>query len=125
MATVNGSKVFDVVTVDPNFNLPPGVVDLGYTNPDDKTDPSLERSSDTGEVVVFEYDELGLGIDDTDLSAEGEANNLSNGLMPPDYVSVISQVMRQTSDGRYVVDIILDVEDIPGATNYEVGLTKA
>jgi len=123
MATVDGSKVYDTTTVDPNFFLPPGVADLGYNNPDDKTDPALERSETTGEVIAFEYDESALGSDDGD-SSGADSGDTSSGLRPPDYVTVISQVMRLTSDGRYVVDIILDVEDIPGATTYEVGLTK-
>lgn len=123
MATVDGSKVYDTVSVDPNFSLPPGVKDLSYNNPDDKTDPSLERSEATGEVIAFEYDEIWLGESD-ESSGDDDSNNPSNQLLPPDYVTVVQQVMRQTSDGRYVVDVILDVEDIPGVTGYEVGLTK-
>ena len=120
MATVDNSRV---VTVDPNFSLPPGVADFQYINPDDSTDPALERSETTGEVIAFEYDEIWLG-DDSESNDDGDSNNPSTQLLPPDYVTVVSQIMRQTSDGRYVVDVILDVEDIPGVTGFEVGLTK-
>ena len=122
MSIVDASKVYDQVSVDPNFSLPPGVSDLGYTNPDDKTDSSLERSDETGEVISVDYDEWEIG--ENEATDEGESNNPGSGLLPPDWVQVITQVMRQTSDGRYVVDVILEVEDIPGVTGYEVGLTK-
>lgn len=121
MATVDSSKVYDLVTVDPNFSLPPGVADLGYTNPDDNADSSLERSSQSGQVVTVEYDEFQQGEDGEGF---GDQSGLGSGLLPPDYVNVVSQVMRQTTDGRYVVDVILDVEDVPGVTGFEVGLTK-
>ena len=123
MAIVDRSKAFDVVTVDPNFPLPPGVSDLGYQTPEEKNDSTLDRSDSTGQVVVTEYDDGYFG-DENEATDEGETSNPTATLLPPDWVQVVSQVMRQTSDGRYVVDVILEVEDLAGVTGYEVGITK-
>ena len=119
MTAVDNSKVYDLVTVDPNFSLPTGVADLGYTNPDDKADSSIERSNTTGQIINIDYDEAIVGEGDFDGNV-----GVGSGLLPPDFVNVVSQVVRVTSDGRVSVDVILEVEDLPGVTGYEVGLTK-
>lgn len=125
MTNVDNSKVYEVVAVDPNFSLPFGVTDIGYSSPEEKNDSGIERSDSTGEIIPTEYNVESLGEMDGTLDSEdsvGESNEAI--LLPPDYISVVSQVMRQTSDGRYVVDVVLEVEDIPNVTGYEVGLTK-
>ena len=106
----------DLVTVDPNFSLPPGVAGVEYTNPDDAGDVDFERDSVTGELVSEEF-----GQDDLVSLPDGGME--STGLAP-DYINVVQQIMRQTSDGRYVVDIIVEVDDMPNVTSYEVGMTK-
>ena len=73
--------------------------------------------------MVTEYDDGYFG-DENEATDEGETSNPTATLLPPDWVQVVSQVMRQTSDGRYVVDVILEVEDLAGVTGYEVGITK-
>lgn len=42
------------------------------------------------------------------------------GLQPPSSVNVIEHVYRKGADGRTLVDIVIEVEDMPGATEYEV-----
>lgn len=41
-------------------------------------------------------------------------------LQPPERVAVVDQISRKAADGRSVVDIVLEVEDVVGATEYEV-----
>lgn len=43
---------------------------------------------------------------------------------PSDY-TIISQTVRTAPDGHQVVDVIIDVEEIVGAIDYEVRITKA
>src|SRR5690242_20504265 len=90
--------------LDPNFFLPPNVVDLRYVNdqdtdglyPDD--DLSEDTDPDTGETT------------DSDLSVGNE----NPALTPPANITIISQTVRPVSGGSYVVDVVIDVEDVPG-----------
>jgi hypothetical protein len=40
-------------------------------------------------------------------------------LAAPTWLNVIKQVERTNSKGDLVIDVIVEVEDVPGATNYE------
>lgn len=42
------------------------------------------------------------------------------GLQPPSTITVVDQVFRKGADGRTVVDLIIEVPDMPGATEYEI-----
>lgn len=107
--------------IDPRFFLPPGVVDLEYRD-------GVEASSDTpddasqNEIVVdpidiVDYDEA-TGFDlDAPTSAEGT-------LPPPDFITLVSQTARVNSGGGTVVDVIIDVQNVPGAASFEVRVTK-
>lgn len=112
MAENSNPSSADFITVDPNFFLPPNLAGIGYAGSEDGPDGSM---------------------DDQEISGEGDSGSVSTidplptspVLRPPDYANVVSQIMRQTSDGRYVVDVIIDVEDVPDVARYDVGVTKA
>ena len=59
----------------------------------------------------IEYDD---GYDDQDDLA----------LDTPEDFQIISQTLRRGPGGQQVVDIVIQVEDIAGATNYEIQVTK-
>jgi len=42
------------------------------------------------------------------------------GLQPPENITIVEQIVRKASDGRSLVDLVIEVEDMPGATEYEV-----
>lgn len=42
------------------------------------------------------------------------------GLRPPSSINVVGFVTRTGADGRTVVDAIIDVQDVAGATGYDV-----
>lgn len=42
----------------------------------------------------------------------------------PDWFYIISQTVRSTPGGGQVVDVLLQIEDKPGVTEYEVRITK-
>lgn len=44
----------------------------------------------------------------------------AGGLRPPGRITVIESRVRQGPGGKDIVDLIIDVEDMPGATEYEV-----
>jgi hypothetical protein len=85
--------------LNPNFPIPPGGdEDFVY---DDEFD--LEDGDAGGD---------GTGEDGED---DGEFDELP---IPEDF-SVVGQVVRTTQGGQAVVDLILEVEDIPGVVQYD------
>ena len=100
--------------LDPNFFLPPNVVDLRYLN-DNDTDG------------LYPDDDL---VDDTEsdsgLPADGDStvSDPTASLLPPANITIVSQTVRPVSGGNYVVDVVIDVEDVPGITSYETRLSK-
>lgn len=42
------------------------------------------------------------------------------GLQPPDSVQIVEQIFRKGADGKVLVDLVIEVEDVAGAENYEV-----
>lgn len=89
---------------------------MAYTN---KTiDPRLEMPP----VVELEY-----GDDEIDYIPQAGEVQITvpplTGLLPPNNITVISQRLRRNRGGKDVVDLIIEVEDMPGATEYEVRVT--
>jgi hypothetical protein len=50
----------------------------------------------------------------------GDADGSGSGLQPPDYFQVISQTARIAPDGTTVMDLIVEIGDVLGATGYEL-----
>lgn len=123
MASVDSTKVYETVTIDPNFSLPPGVIDVGYKNIDEAGDSPTDRSTDTGEVINVDYDEVTYGEDGGE-GAEDDSPAAGDTLFAPDSVTLLSQQTRITTDGRVVVDVILEVPDTAPGITYDVRLTK-
>lgn len=110
------------VTLDPNFFLPPNVVDMRYVDPEVESDSATTRG-DNGEVINADYNE----VDYSEIASNPDdagSNTVTYMIQPPDSVSVVSQQVRVTSDGRFVVDVILDVADIAGVVQYDVRVSK-
>ena len=105
------------VALDPNFFLPPNVVDLRYISSDDFNDVPSDESQE--EDIV-----------DDGLTAEpeGDLSPVDLGgtsvLSPPANITVVSQTVRVLSGGGYVVDVVIDVEDVDNALYYETRLSK-
>lgn len=112
-------------TLDPNFFLPPGVVDLRYINEEDVSDSMNDVSVDPSAGDTL--DEIGGAVIDVGdgevLPTDGQPT--TNYLQAPSTMSIVSQTVKVAPDGRFVVDVVIDVEDVPGAANYEVRLSKA
>jgi hypothetical protein len=101
--------------IDPRFFLPPGVVDLEYSD-------QQKASSDT---PVQEGDDDEQLVEPTEFSVAPEdyANTNENALYPPDTITLVSQTVKNVAGGGYLVDVIIDV---PGNSTdqFEVRLTK-
>jgi hypothetical protein len=106
------------VSIDPNFFLPPNVVDMRYVDIEGE-DTSTQRDDD-GEIVGTNYDDVAI----YDFEQFPTTDSASSLLSPPDTVTFVSQTVRVAADGKFVVDLIIDVEDVPGVVRYDVSLSK-
>lgn len=102
--------------VDPMFFIPEGIEDEVWayrtedvvtTDSEDFSEADDDYSVDSDVTVIDEGD---ASDDDSPIAV----NNLT----------VVSQVLRRAQDGTQVVDIVVDVDDIPGLTKYEFRVTK-
>lgn len=97
------------IIIDEHFFVPQGVIDVRhaseeegstfYSSPDDVAAPDVYIPDATSEEVPV--------------------------LMPPTSFSVYEQRVRIASDGRAVVDVVLDFPDMYGAKSIDVRVTKA
>lgn len=97
--------------IDPMFFIPEGVDELVYDD--------TERNLDV-EIVEEESEEI---YDDVFLVDDTETSN-TEAPETPDILSVIEQTLRKTASGNQVVDVVVEVDDIPGISKYEFRVTK-
>jgi hypothetical protein len=97
---------------DPNLDLPEELKNARYLS-----------LPDVDEDMVDDYDPyLETGSDDSDTV---EARGVDEALGVPDSFSIISQTVRTAADGSQVIDIVLDLEEVPNAINYEVRVSPS
>lgn len=113
----------DKVLVDPLFKVPEGAEDaFAYSR----------EGTDTEEVSTYEVDDLSIDSVDDGYDESSDELDFDDGyddqngvtLEVPNAFSVISQVLRRAPGGQQVVDVIIQAEDVPGAVNYEIQVTK-
>jgi len=119
------------VNLDPRLFIPDGVIDIGTKSTEiDPDNPT--PTSDTGETSDDAVDSgtgTGSGGDvdyepptNDDIPVEsGEPDMLPT----PQFIEIVSQKIRIAPDGSSLVDVVINVEDIPGVTHYDVRVTKA
>lgn len=82
-------------------------------------DPRLEKPP----VAGLNYDEDEVGYIPIESEVTVTMPPISGGLLPPDNITVISQKLRRGKGGKDVVDLVIEVDDVQGATEYEVRVT--
>lgn len=100
--------------LDPNFDMPPNVVDLEWRPVQENTD--ARDLGDIGEseiIVIEEQDDFVESIPES-----------GSTLLPPDSVTVIEYIPKMGLDGTVLVDVILEVDGAGGTSNYEAKLQK-
>lgn len=65
-----------------------------------------------------------IGSDDETVIDEGTDSSEDDGLGVVDHLEVVSQKLRRIKGDSKVVDIVVEVEAVPGATKYEFRVTK-
>lgn len=94
--------------VDPLFYIPEGIFSDVWEYRENYSPMSEEDEA----VLQSDVTLIDEGDDSTDDSPDAIES-----------LSVISQTLRRSSDGA-VVDIVVEVDDIPGVTKYEFRVTK-
>lgn len=109
------------IVLNPVFFLPPGVVDV---RAGDTSDPSEEDGITYDDVIdvddVIVTDDDGF---DPDLPTESDGEGAEM-LPTPQWMNIIDQQVRIAPDGRAVVDVTIELEDVSGATEYDIRVTK-
>jgi hypothetical protein len=126
--TINTGQIIQrpTTTVDGNFFIPPGVVDLRYKTEEEiraedanNDDPSPENSTPES-APEFEVVDVSAAP-----FAEGTGTPPANPEIPaPDWLTVVSQTVKFSNDGTSLVDVIIEVQDIPGVSLIDVAVTK-
>lgn len=99
---------------DPNLDLPVGLKNVNVT-PTVQEGVVVDTPEDILEDSQFETSDEEL----EDLNEDFSTDILD----PPGSLEIVSQTVRTAPDGRQVVDIVIEVEDIDGALNYEIRVT--
>lgn len=95
------------IVIDPRFSKPPNVVDVRDASNVDGISyyESIPDYNDFEEAEPQDQDAVGIP-------------------MPPTSFSVVSQTVRNV-DGNQVVDVVLEVPDIPGVKQFDIRVAKA
>ena len=97
------------VELDPRLTLPP-VTGMEHKEQPYKTVPDYTF----GEVIEVSLGDLESNIGTTNPGAA------ESGLLPPDNIVILEQTSKMTDTGQTVIDVLIDVLDVPGAAEYEV-----
>lgn len=104
--------------IDPNFPLPPGIVDARYPNQDE-----IDQG-DVDEITFDGDDAVEANIEFVEPNEEQEDNDPAI-LYPPDSLAVVSQTVRMADNGQQVVDVVLEILDVDASIQIDVRMSKA
>jgi hypothetical protein len=124
ISTSNVIKTPEVV-LHPAFFLPPDVIDVRVA---DTSDPSQEDGVTYDDVIeaddVIDGSSDSGGISDTpNVSTDDDGEGVEV-LPTPQWMTIVDQQVRIAPDGKAVVDVVIELEDVTGATEYDVRITK-
>jgi hypothetical protein len=108
------------VVIDPRFFfVPDDVAGVRPATTEDLIPNDPENDYESG----IDYDADLLIDEGGELPVDPGTTDTPGTLQTPQTITVVSQTVRITSDGTTVVDVVLGVQDVAGATNYEVRVT--
>lgn len=97
------------------FFIPDGVIEL-VNSPTSIGSRGTALVDDVSNVPTS--DDFEIDFADDDNADTGDV------LEVPTILSIVSQTVHRTSVGNEVIDVVIEVEDIAGVTNYEFRVTK-
>lgn len=93
-----------------HFYVPPELKNVTRKKPANETIvPNLEQ----GQSADFAFDD----------AFSSDEEGFEDELEVPGSIEIISQTVRTAPDGRQVVDVIIDVEDVSGVLKYDIRIT--
>lgn len=103
-----------ITYIDPAFPMPEGM------------DPQVWQRAEYSSIQPGGVPIEGNGVNgvDSDTTIVEDDSDAPETVPTPDNLVISGQVLRRAQDGTIVVDIIVDVDEVPGAENYEFRLTK-
>lgn len=126
ISTANVIKTPEVV-LNPVFFLPPDVIDVrvgGSSEPVEEDGVTYDDIIDADDALVDGSTDNG-GISDTPNIPTDDDGEGAEVLPTPQWMNIIDQQVRIAPDGKAVVDVVIELEDVTGATEYDVRMTKA
>jgi hypothetical protein len=112
------------VVLNPVFFLPPDVVDVRVgtsSEPVEEDGVTYDDVIDADDVITDEDLATDPGPE-VPVDDDGEGAEV---LPTPQWMNIIDQQVRIAPDGKAVVDVVIELEDVSGATEYDVRITKA
>lgn len=113
---VNTSISPSTTIIDPRFDVPEGLGSFAYEEA--TTDPeNVESSTPDSDVVEIYTGEPSV--------AETDVSDVTHDAPPvPEEFTILSQTIHMSPDGRQLVDVEIQVEDIPGVIQIDFRVTK-
>lgn len=110
------------VVLNPVFFLPPDVIDVRSGTPPTENEEDGVTYDDVVDVDdVLTDSPIDTGSDDFPID-DGDAVEM---LPTPQWMNIIDQQVRIAPDGKAVVDVVIELEDVSGATEYDVRVAKS
>jgi len=126
ISTANVIKTPEVV-LNPQFFVPPDVIDVRVADtsePVEEDGVTYDDVVDADDVLVDGSDTDDGGISDTPSIPTDDDGEGAEVLPTPQWMNIIDQQVRIAPDGKAVVDVVIELEDVTGATEYDVRITK-
>jgi hypothetical protein len=102
--------------IDPRFDVPEGLDSFVY---EETTNPDELVTTPVGDSDVIEIYTGEPSVEETD------SDDFTHDAPPtPQEFSILSQTIHMSPDGRQLVDVEIEVEDIPGVIQIDVRVTK-
>lgn len=130
MAQIKDTNVIKTedVLINPVFFLPPDVIDVRSGTDDEHQEDQVRFDDIVTDDGVSDDTTVPDDFDpaDDDSSMDGDAGeNDAEELPAPEYMTIIEQKIRIAPDGKAVVDVVIELEDVSSeTTEYDVRVTK-
>lgn len=124
ISTSNVIKTPEVV-LNPVFFLPSDVVDVRVGDPSDPVEEDGVTYDDVVDVDdIIDESETDSVVDTPNVPIDDDGEGAEM-LPTPQWMTIVDQQVRIAPDGKAVVDVVIELEDITGATEYDIRMTKA
>lgn len=106
----------EITIIDPRFDVPEGLSEFVYPDNDHPAEQSAALGADSDVIEIYTGEP---GID------EPISDDFTHDAPPvPQQFAILSQTIHMSPDGRQLVDVEIQVEDIQGVIQIDFRVTK-